>query len=238
MCARRASVLSALLLGTISSALAQDVTQAPVVPALEWKRAVEAMLVAEEYHFTPGVDGLVAAPNRAEDLRTAVTAHGIEMTSRTGGKGWRFGLSLVRFGRDAELAEVASASVTTRQNRVELARGTDLVEWYVNDPHGLEQGFSIAAPPAGDRHRPVVLEMRVSGLTPSLHDDEVRFEGASGETLLRYSKLLVLDATRAAVPAHLALRGDRLRIVIEDAAATYPLLVDPLVHAQAWTGHG
>ena len=34
-------------------------------------------------------------------------------------------------------------------NRVEYRRPGGVVEWYINGPLGLEQGFDLAAPPVG-----------------------------------------------------------------------------------------
>jgi hypothetical protein len=79
--------------------------------------------------------------------------------------------------------------------------------------------------------------MRVSGdARPVLqHAGDVRFETTSGDVLLHYGKLAVLDADGRSVPSRLEVAGDRLSIVTDDRAARYPLLVDPLITAPDWS---
>ena len=65
---------------------------------------------------------------------------------------------LARFGREGSLRPVESAYPLAQENRLEFLRER-LDEWYVNDDRGLEQGFTLHAPPEGRRDRFVVLEM-------------------------------------------------------------------------------
>ena len=78
MSACQALILPAMLVGTISTAMAaQQAKQDPVTPVVlvpDWTRAIEANLAAAEYHFKGSGDSCFAAPNRAEHLRTRVTA--------------------------------------------------------------------------------------------------------------------------------------------------------------------
>ena len=105
------------------------------------------------------------APNRAQNLRTYFTEKGPRVVRRTETEpSWVWGLELVGFGvADCALRignPVIDASVspalrkasepcppvveTKREgNRIEFRRQGGLVEWYVNDPKGLEQGFTV-----------------------------------------------------------------------------------------------
>ena len=74
------------------------------------------------------------------------------------------------YGCAGDLREVARASPSATKNRVELRRqgaapGEELVEWYVNGPLGLEQGFTVpGAPPClapGDQD--LVIELALGG---------------------------------------------------------------------------
>ena len=49
-----------------------------------------------------------------------------------------------------QLEPVARAEVVATDNRIEYRRG-DLVEWYVNDRRGLEQGFTLSQRPGGPK---------------------------------------------------------------------------------------
>ena len=127
--------------GTISVAMAAP-RGAPdgVIPAPEWTRAIQSSVSASEYHFTPIGTSCFGAPNRAECLRTRVTTHGLEVTPRTEESTWSVALTLLSWGREGAMAPVPPAILSARGNRIELARGEHLVEWYVNDASGLEQG--------------------------------------------------------------------------------------------------
>ena len=60
---------------------------------------------------------------------------------------------LVALGRGQRLAPVRAAQPVAADGEVRYDRGT-LAEWYRNGPLGLEQGFTLAAPPAGRGPRP------------------------------------------------------------------------------------
>ena len=122
------------------------------------------------------------------------------------------------------------ARLQATKNRVEYRRGA-LSEWYVNGPLGLEQGFTLAKPPAQRNSRPLTLSLTLSGtLQPSLAP------GASGLSLalegrqvsLRYGGLIAWDASGRQLPASLVLEGKTLLVHIEDTGARYPLTIDPL----------
>jgi hypothetical protein len=152
-------------------------------------------------------------------------------------------LSLVGFGRGDALADPGApvGPLVARGNRVELIRAA-LTEWYVNDPDGIEQGFTIPSPPLpGRREQPVVIEMQVSGevvagLSPE--GQEVLFRTATGRAALRYDHLAVLDAMGRRLPSKFESSGDRIRIVTDDGGAIYPIVVDPLVTDPDWSAEG
>jgi hypothetical protein len=95
---------------------------------------------------------------------------------------------------------------------------------------GLEHGFTIAAPPAGEDGA-LVLRLAVRGtLRPRAHDDGrgLDFLDADGATLLDYTGLVVADADGRALPARLATDDQGVRLVVDDAGARYPIVIDPV----------
>ncbi len=58
----------------------------------------------------------------------------------------RVNFALRAIGYGDRLRKVAGVAPIARDNRVEYRR-RDLIEWYVNGPLGLEQGFTLKAPP-------------------------------------------------------------------------------------------
>ena len=154
---------------------------------------------------------------------------------------WHVGLALVAVGRDGSLKEAAPAGVEAHGNRAELHRGS-LTEWYVNDERGLEQGFTLEKRPPGGGE--LVLELELTGDLMALVAGNGRrldlLRPGNPLPILHYTGLMVVDAEGSGIPARLELGsvsegGSRaLRIVVADADAVYPILVDPLVSSAIW----
>jgi uncharacterized repeat protein (TIGR01451 family) len=152
----------------------------------------------------------------------------------------------------------AAHALHAQAQRVEITWDDHLSEWYVNDERGIKHGFTLWERPGsrGDGATSVVIDMRLStDLTPVLESAAVlRFEDDYPQTVLRYSDLHVFDADGRSLAARLTVKprneqgdvwrtalnawGDApplpqslytLRISVEDAGATYPLTIDPLI---------
>jgi hypothetical protein len=184
--------------------------------------------------------GSIMAANPAQGFESIISSDGVSV--RADSAGWEVGLSLTGFGRGERLAAVEPAAVTARGPRAELTRA-DLVEWYHNDERGLEQGFTIHQRPPGEGS--LVLEMTLTGgLLPLAGDDGLSVSLASPGGALAaasYSSLVVEDAGGARIQARLEVGiaqgdgGPKLRIVVDDAGACYPLMVDPLLSNPVWS---
>src|SRR6516162_3906590 len=182
-------VLGALSLLLLSGLAFADPPAKPlpkgVTPA--WLEAARKAIDAGEYRFTAQAGGAWSAPNRANDLRARVAGHGIEVVSRTDGSSFKLDLQLERFGRDGALQIVSPGETAQKGDRLEIRRtGWPITEWYANDAHGIEQGFSIARRPAGDPApgRSLVFELAPGpSLRPLLRtqDEGVGFLHASGQ---------------------------------------------------------
>jgi len=143
------------------------------------------------------------------------------------------GLSLGAVGRGAALAPVAAAIPRASHNRVVYDRGS-LQEWYANGPAGLEQGFRLARRPAASAAGALTLSLALSGgLHAALDANQLglTLRTAAGRAVLRYTGLSATDALGHRLAAHLALRGERVLIVVDDAHARYPIAVDPFVQS-------
>lgn len=169
--------------------------------------------------------------------------HGFREEGASPSWGWRYRLE--RVGREARLEPVAEEAPQFRESlgRVEFQR-RGLTEYYQQRPEGVEQGFELHKRPAGEGE--VVLEGQVDFRTelgtPIVHGREDS-EGITFATrdagVLRYSKLIVWDATGARVPARLSWEslpsGGLLAIRLDDTKAVYPIHVDPLLTTPSWT---
>jgi hypothetical protein len=204
-----------------------------------WNR-IRQDLVASEYR--PSLQGgSWQAPNRAHDFRTTFADDGIRVVPRREEPpGWAWGLALVAWGRDGAMEAASPARASVLDDRVSYDRGA-IEEWYVNSPRGLEQGFDVDSPPPTDGNGPLILELALSGTLSAFPDPlgaSIEFRTPAGATVLRYAELRVVDARDREVPAAFEMIGGSLRIVVRDADAVYPLVVDPLATSPAWTKDG
>ena len=238
---------------------------APADPALpegaspDWWSAVQEQIRASEYDVTwqestslPDVPAAYQAPNRAQGLRTYFAPEGLVVIPRVDAGAWRLDLRLTGWGWAGAAQPPGVEELAIEGNRVEYHYAGGLVEWYVNNEQGLEQGFTLARPPAGATHAsPLQVEM---AFTTSLEarqtadDAAVEFVDASGATVLRYGDLYAVDATGRALPCSLSLRGeDRsegagLVLTVDTAGAAFPITIDPAITGlsptAAWTADG
>ena len=142
-------------------------------------------------------------------------------------------LALAAVGRDGQFAAAGAVRPVAAAGEIRYSR-QGLAEWYRNGPLGLEQGFILAAPAAGQGHGPLTLRLHVSGdLAPRLAGGALLL-GSHG---LRYAGLYASDATGRPLPAHLALGtvpgGWSVGLVVDDRGARYPLTVDPAFTLQS-----
>ncbi|WP_095987402.1 DUF7507 domain-containing protein [Cystobacter fuscus] len=171
--------------------------------------------------------------NPAQGFGASFSEDGLHLAARGPSAGsWQWRMSLRGYGYGEQMQPVAAAERLVRDNRIEYQRGP-LTEWYVNERQGLEQGFTLAAPPAGrESGEALVLRLGVSGaLRAVLEDDgeQVAFLGADGERVLSYSKLAAFDARGRRLPARMRLARDEVRLEVDDRGASYPVTIDPLI---------
>ena len=198
------------------------------------------------------LDGLRAAFEAA--ARTArPAAHGYAMRSTASplvahfdGRGmsvvsdqatWDWGLELTSYGfPGSELAVDQPLAMQAAGSRLAYHWGANLEEWYVNQARGLEHGFTLSARPDGaDPGESLLLDLRVRGELAthvSANGRDVNFNLPTGEVAISYAGLIVFDATGAEFDARFTSGDDGLQLVIDEAAATYPLTIDPIVQQE------
>ena len=178
------------------------------------------------YHALARGDGF-RVENRKHGLVTDFAASGIRV--RVGTATWR--LALRGYGYGDELQPVKAVAPQAAANRVQYPRGA-LTEWYLNGPLGLEQGFTLARPPAGKATEPLTLALTLSGdLVASIDSTGkgVALSRADGTPALTYRGLTAYDANGRELTAWLQISGNELWLRVDDTGAQYPLVVDPFV---------
>ncbi len=246
-----------------SAAPAQTAPDSAAGPDSDWLAAVQQDVQRSEYHVTwaestalAGLPAAYQAPNRAQNLRTYFTQDGPRLIPRQAAGGpalrnsgpapeWELGLRLSAYGREGALQSAGAAVHSAAQGErfsyqyAGAAGNLRLEEWYLNRPQGLEQGFTLSDRPPG-RGR-LALEIRLDGsLNPRQVDAHaIEFASSGGVTVLRYDKLLAYDAAGKALPAEMRLAGGEgaqaILLLVDDAGAQYPLVIDPLASSPNWT---
>jgi FG-GAP repeat len=222
------SVAISLTVSLCANALGQsDTSRLSSLPTAAQSR-ISAVLGSNmaQYRIQSSTVSLTAE-NPAQNLKMSFTGEGVEV--HTPDAAWGIKLSSYGYGDARKNVEEVAPEATS--NRVEYRRGS-LVEWYMNGPVGLEQGFTIDQPPGKSNGKWLTMELQLSGnLTASLDHDgrSLTLSTQNGKRVLRYTGLSVCDALGKTLPVSEELRGHRLLLHIEDAAARYPVVVDPWV---------
>ncbi len=194
-----------------------------------------------------GVEPSYEFQNAANNLLAYITPDGIQATALGyKQKPWRLGLTLKDYGYGDDLSSVQPGEVKASQNRVSIQRSaignrqSTIEEWFVNSDRGIEHGFTIASPPqsANGKVQTAIqtgslrLRFEVNGDLQTSIDGRQKgaaFSRESDNVVLAYDKLFALDAKGRGLNAAMKLEAGKLVIEVDDAAAEYPLTIDPLL---------
>ena len=190
--------------------------------------SLRTSIVESIYRAEAAPDGALEAANPAQEMRSRFELGGVEVS----GSDWSLGLSLEAWGRASAVSPAIDGERIALGRRVEYRRD-GVVEWYVNDERGLEQGFTVEVAPEGDG--PLVLVLSIDGgergLAPLVLPGgrDARFTDAEGNVVLHYTGLSAWDASGRDLPAALSVADGRLSIEVADQGASYPVVVDPWI---------
>ncbi|MHC4604140.1 MAG: hypothetical protein ACYS6W_12515, partial [Planctomycetota bacterium] len=172
--------------------LTPGVTQSWWAKVQEEIKRSEYKVTWQEKTYLPDVKAAYQAPNRMQNLRTYFTPSGIRVIRRTESvPSWQWGMCLTGYGYAGAAKAVGEAKLAVSGNRIEYRRG-GVIEWYVNEEKGLEQGFTITGPPEksdAEKGTKVVLEMAVTGALEGRKSKDgrtVTFVTAKGKDVINY----------------------------------------------------
>ncbi len=217
-----------ILLSTSSSRLVGPDEVPSGLEAGEWQ-AIKKQMVLHRHRVQPASGDVYQAINPAQQFQANFAEGGMQIQPWEGS--WKWGLRLVRYGS----VEVTGQprQVWAENNRVYYRWDGSLTEWYENGERGLEQGFTLKERPPGLKDgQPLALTLVTQGgLSPKVDPggQQVSFRDREGRVRLTYGELAVIDAGGTRVPARLERAGSRVKIVVDDRQAVYPLTIDPLV---------
>jgi hypothetical protein len=191
------------------------------------------------YHLTKTSAGFKTT-NSAHAMQYAFGADGLQVKSTTGA--WNWGLKLTGLGYVGAVQAVPVGQTVAHKTRIEYQHGPALTEWYLNTSWGLEQGFTLHAPPATAQPNlgsEIAVALAISGtLQPKLAGETTLLlnDPVNGKTLARYTGLYAYDAIGQTLPAQMHLSGCEpglasnscnLQLVVDTSHAVYPLTIDP-----------
>jgi hypothetical protein len=107
-----------------------------------------------------------------------------------------------------------------------------VTEWWRNDEAGVEQGWTVETRPEGAGALRLVVE--VEGAAVTSDGDGILLQTQTGRRLA-YGKLKAWDAKGQTLTTRLVVAEVGWTIEVEDDSAEYPVTVDPLLTAAAWT---
>jgi hypothetical protein len=115
----------------------------------EWGK-IRATVERDQYRIHTGKHkNTYQTLNHVQGLRFAFTPEGLTVRIQKQKDALTWGLRLKSYGYGANLQNASAVDkFLVEDNRIEYHR-RELVEWYINDPRGLEQGFTLQQKPAG-----------------------------------------------------------------------------------------
>ncbi len=222
------------LVGLTLAGVAHAMNQQPRLPAEidadQWA-SIKELHSLDGYSAKRSVLGFEAA-NPAQQWTATFDSSGFLVQSSR--YDWSWGLELRAYGFEGGMRSVAeSAALCAEGSQVTNEWNLQIQEWYVNDPKGLEHGFTIQDRPTkfSEPNGPLVLGLLVRGDLTAIKGstpNALRFVDSFGETQVNYGGLTVFDANGKTVPALLECEEEHVRIVIYEQTAAYPLTVDPI----------
>lgn len=198
----------------------------------DWS-SIRAAYEAGRHAFQP-VEGGWKARNPGQEWTTTFDHRGFVAVPKNGA--WQWGLELKSYGFGTRQQEISGTpAVKAGGMRLSYEWDANLQEWFVNDPRGLEHGFTVKARPAAARSQgdhPLTFTIATRGtLRPSVTADArgVLFQDDAGATVLNYTGLKVWDADGKILSSRFEASGETdIRLLVEEQGARYPLTIDPI----------
>ena len=200
----------------------------------EYRATISSLVQEAQYHLTrhDPSEGFVGSNSRC-GFGIIFNESGVSVSPNTENS-WSWDIGLSGFGYSGQVSSITTKpQLSVEKNHINYEYSPQLTGWYINDEKGLEQGFTIEAPPQPKINAPLVIEMALeTTLTPRAIDkgEAIAFHDDSGEHVLTYKDLIVIDALGQDVSAWLSMSGSsKISIFIDDTSVTYPLTIDPLI---------
>ncbi len=239
------SLLAAVACGAES---ANEVTAPATAESADWQATVGRRIEDARYAIHGQGDERFAAANPAQGLRATFDARGVELSGREGlGQRVRVGgTAIARGGEGTPLRPATLALGACRSDgaldamgeclrRLEGQRGP-VTELWENRSDGLEHSFIVHEPVAGKGPLAVWVGVENADVTIEPSGTAARLSDVRSGLSLGYSGLAAWDADGVVLSARMEAREGGLALVVDDANAAYPVMIDPVFAVgTAWT---
>ncbi len=148
---------------------------------------------------------------------------------RDGNASWAISVESFSYG-DA-VQTLPRVLPTSQHNKIQYERGK-LIEWYVNGPAGIEQGFTVTNRVAHPEGTALKVTLKISGTLIASLDSSKRglhLSDPQNVAHLQYASLSAYDSAGMSLPASLELQGNKLSLSVLDSGAQYPVVIDPTI---------
>lgn len=232
----------------LSNALLQGTQQAPALPANvsnSWYLQAVNSLREREYFMKPMNEPYTyGAVNRAQQTGFRFTREGYQVKQfnwQDFTSSWEAYFLLKGVGRENNRPQLSSPFTTARNDNQLTYYYNGFSVQYVNDSRGMRQNFIIQHKPQGEGMLSIQVQIQSALQTSLAGNSKLILHDANNRSLVRmvYDGLRAWDANNRAVTAHFELSDNGiLSILADDKNAAYPVTIDPLNHAPAWTDSG
>ncbi len=169
-----------------------------------------------------------------QKLEGQVTSEGLWLASTVRPQsGEKFRIVARAIGRAGALTTLPPQGVVTLTDKLARCERSGLTEEYSVSVDGVRQDFIVMQRPDGVGALRV--ELDVAGARAEALRDGARLVLDGSGRKIAYTRLRVADAAGKALTARLeVMTAARLAVVVEDAAATYPVRIDPTFSDADW----
>lgn len=165
-----------------------------------------------------------------QPIEARAVGAGVELSApREEGSTWRILVGARSLSRGGDVTATAAADSLCDADGCTVARSVGVTERWIDGALGLEHIVEIANRVSGAGPLRVVVDVAGADVIATASRTELVLRPTGSSEALRYSGLDVRDARGRRLDAWLEARAGGLDFVVQDAAAAYPIVIDPYV---------
>ena len=219
----------------------QSVSSVPSIPFDRLGTEVRKRCPASDCCIqSAGDEALIKAPLQALEARATPFGLWIGSAAATTEPGHSepFRLRAVSLIRGGSVTRLLDKGVIRSGDLAATFDRPHLIEEYRAGTEGIRQDFVIPSRPAGGGED-LTVELDLTGAVAEAAGYGAKLTLDDGGRELAYSRLLVTDATGAELTARMEVTtAHRIHLNVVDAAATYPIRIDPTFSDADWVAFG